>query len=536
MSIGRASALIGAGTIISRVTGLLRTIVLVWAVGATTAGGNAFAVANQLPNNIYAIISVGLLSAVVVPQIVKAAAHDDGGSAFVSKLFTLGTVVLLGTAAVATVAAPWLVVFYAPDYGPEQQALATAFAYWCLPQILFYGLFALVGEALNARRVYGPYTWAPIVNNVVSIAGFLVFIWLFGAGTAATRWSPEMIAVLAGTATLGIVVQTGILFLFWRKTGMHVRPDFRWRGVGLGQIGRLAGWTFLMVLAGQLAGVVQSRVMSQIPEGDPGFFVAGNAWLIFMLPYSIIVLSIGTPYFTQLSEHAGAGRDDDVRADVGRSIRTLGLFIVAATAALAVAAVPMSRIFTNSREEAVGAAGVLLCYLVSLIPLAVLFVIQRTFYAYDDTRTPFFFTLGQCVIVVLTALAASWAAGAGVIEMAQLAAAVALGQSFASVCQVIAATWLLQRRLGGLRIGSWMLALGRFALAALPAAGAGWLTFQLLGGTGGWTVSDKLLGVLGAAVIGVVVLVVYVAFLALLRAPELSAAMTLARRVLPGGR
>ena len=276
--------------------------------------------------------------------------------------------------------------------------------------------------------------------------------------------------------------------------------------------------------------------MSQIPEGEPGFFVAGNAWLIFMLPYSIIVLSIGTPYFTQLSEHAGAGRDDDVRADVGRSIRTLGLFIVAATAALAVAAVPMSRIFTNSREEAVGAAGVLLCYLVSLIPLAVLFVIQRTFYAYDDTRTPFFFTLGQCVIVVLSALAASWAAGAGVIAMGQLAAAVALGQSLASVCQVIAATWLLQRRLGGLRIGSWMLSLGRFALAALPAAGAGWLTFQLLGGTEGWAVSDKILGVLGSAVIGAVVLVVYVAFLALLRAPELSAATSLVRRVLPGRR
>ena len=71
---------------------------------------------------------------------------------------------------------------YAPDFPPDQLALATAFAYWCLPQILFYGLYALVGESLNARRVFGPFTWAPIVNNLVSIAGFLVFIWLFGAG------------------------------------------------------------------------------------------------------------------------------------------------------------------------------------------------------------------------------------------------------------------------------------------------------------------------------------------------------------------
>jgi putative peptidoglycan lipid II flippase len=291
-----------------------------------------------------------------------------------------------------------------------------------------------------------------------------------------------------------------------------------------------------MVVAGQLAGLVQSQVMSEIPKSDPGVFVAQNAWLLFMLPYSIIVLSIGTPYFTQLSEHAAAGRDDEVRGDIGRSIRTLGVFVVAATAALAAAAIPASRIFTDSPDEAVGAAGVLLCYLVSLIPLAVLFVVQRSFYAYDDTRTPFFFTILQCAIVVLTAWSALWAFHEGVLPSAQLVAAVALGQSFASVVQVIVATWLLQRRLGGLRVGSWLLALGRFALAAIPAGAAGWLVFQLLGGTAGWMVSDKLLGALGAAVIGIVVLVVYVGFLALRRAPELSVATGLVRRFLPGRR
>jgi putative peptidoglycan lipid II flippase len=529
--IGRASVLIGAGTIVSRLSGFLRAVVLVSAVGATTEAGNAFAIANQLPNNIYAIISTGLLSAVVVPQIVKAAAHDDGGRAFVSKLFTLGTVVLLVTAVLATIAAPWLVQLFAPGFPPQQQALATAFAYWCLPQILFYGLYALVGESLNARRVFGPFTWAPIVNNLVSITGFLVFIWLFGAGGATTDWTPEMVALLAGTATLGIVVQAGILFLFWGRTGLHVRPDFRWKGVGLGQIGRLAGWTFLMVLAGQLAGLIQSRVLSRIPEGDAGILVSQNAWLLFMLPYSIIVLSIGTPYFTQLSEHAAAGRDDEVRGDVGRSIRTLGLFVVVATAALAVASVPASRIFTDSPDEAIAAAQVLLCFLVSLVPLAVLFVVQRTFYAYDNTRTPFFFTLLQCVLVITTALVAS-----AVLAPAYLAAGVALGQSIASVVQVIVATWLLHRRLGGLQIGRWMLSLARFALAAVPAAGAGWLTFLLLGGVDGWTVSDKLLGAVGTAVIGVVVLAVYVGFLALLRAPELGPALALARRLLPGRR
>ncbi len=81
-----------------------------------------------------------------------------------------------------------------------------------------------------------------------------------------------------------------------------------------------------------------------------------------------------------------------------------------------------------------------------------------------------------------------------------------------------------------------MLSLGRFVLAAVPAAGAGWLTFQLLGGVDGWTVSDKLLGAVGAAIIGIASLVVYGAFLALLRAPELKPALEIARRVLPGRR
>ena len=536
--IGRASVLIGAGTVVSRLTGLLRTVVLVAAVGSVpSAAADAFAVANQLPNNIYAIISAGLLSAVVVPQIVKAAAHADGGSAFVSKLFTLGTVGLLVTTALATAAAPWLVQLYAPDYTPAQTALATAFAYWCLPQIFFYGLYALVGETLNARRVYGPFTWAPIVNNIVSIAGFLAFIALFsGPVTQVDGWTPDMIALLAGTATTGIVVQAALLLVFWRSARLRVRPDFRWKGVGLAQIGRLAGWTFLMMLAGQVAGLVQTRVLSEASSDGPSVFAFQNAWLLFMLPYSIIVLSIGTPYYTRLSEHASAGRDLEVRDDIVSSIRTLGLFVVLATAALAVAAVPASRIFTTDAAGALQAAPVLLAFLVCLVPLAVLFVIQRTFYAYDDTRTPFLFTLVQVALVVTGALVSAALVDADVIALPQLASSVALTQSVASVVQVILATWLLQRRLGGLRVGEWMISLGRFALAALPAAAAGWGVYLLLGGPVGWTTSNPLLAAVGTGIIGLGVLVVYVGMLAVLRAPELHSALGLVRRFLPGGR
>lgn len=536
-SLGRASAIIGAGTMISRVTGLLRTIVLVTVIGSVGAGAaDAFAVANQLPNNVFSLISVGVLTAVIIPQIVKATADADGGNAFISKLFTLGTVALVAITAVATIASPWLVWLYAGTKGtPELLALATAFAYWCMPQILFYGLYALLGEALNARRIFGPFTWAPVVNNVVSIIGFLVIGAVFGGPlTRVSDWTPEMIAALGGTATLGILIQAAILLVFWRRTGLSLRPDFRWRGVGLGNVGKLAGWTFFMAVASLLAGLVQTQILIEAAGKGASVATFQYAWLIFMLPYSIIVLSIGTPYFTQISEHAAAGRDDEVRADVARSIRTLLFFIVAAVAAVAAAAIPASRVFTNRASDAEAAALVLLGFLVCLIPLTVLFIVQRTFYAYGDTRTPFLFTLFQCVLVVVTALIAQWLLATEVIEVTAVAATIALGQSIASTIQTVVATWLLHRKIGGLRVRSWLAAIGRFAIAGIPAGLAGWGVFLLLGGPQGWTTADKLQGALGTGIVGIAVLVVYLGILALLRAPELAVAGSLLRRFLPG--
>lgn len=535
-SLGRASALLGAGTLVSRVTGLVRTIVLVAAIGSISKAGDAFGVANQLPNNVFTIIQTGILTAVIIPQIVKAGAHKDGGRAYISKLFTLGTVVFLAATAVAILLAPWLVFIYAKGYSPDQLALATAFAYWCLPQIFFYGLYALIGETLNAKRVFGPYTWAPIVNNVVSIIGFLIFIAMFGNDrNLVEMWDPTMIAVLGGTATLGIALQAGLLLFSWRRTGLRLRPDFRWRGVGLRHVGTLAGWTFLMVIAGQLAGLVQSTIVSE-STGHPSVFFMQAAWLVFMLPYSIFAISIGTPYFTQIAEHASEGRHDDVRSDVARCIRIISLFVVGSGIALAVAAVPATRIFTTTAEQAVQAAPVLICYLVGLLPLALLFIVQRAFYAYGDTRTPFYFTLVQVALII----GLSVIAGA-VAPIEQLAAAIALGQSVAGIVQTIVAIWILRNRLGGLELPQTLLSLVRFAIAAVPAGLAGWGVYNLLGAGSGWIVGhsgsdflDRILGAVGTGVIGLASVIVYVVVLLLLRAPELSAATRMLRRFLPG--
>ncbi|WP_309065989.1 murein biosynthesis integral membrane protein MurJ [Microbacterium sp.] len=535
-SLGRASAILGAGTLVSRITGLLRTIVLLAAIGSLGRASDAFSVANQLPNNVFTIIQTGILTAVIIPQIVRSAGHKDGGQAFISKLFTLGTVVFLGATAVAVLVAPGLVFLYAKGFTPDQLALATAFAYWCLPQILFYGLYALIGETLNAKRVFGPYTWAPIANNVISIAGFLLFIALFGDNrNRVEMWDPTMIAVLGGTATLGIAVQAGLLLVAWRRTGLHLRPDFAWKGVGLGDIGRLAGWTFLMVMAGQLAGLVQSTIVSEASGDHPAGTIMMAAWLVFMLPYSIFAVSIGTPYFTQISEHASADKHDEVRGDVARCIRAVALFIVVSTVALVAASVPATRIFTDSGAQAVQAAPVLIANLVGLLPLSVLFIVQRTFYAYGDTRTPFWITVVQCTLIVLSALIAPL-----IVPLSQLAAAIALGQSLACLVQTLIAIWMLRRRLGGLELPSILVSLGRFTLAAIPACLAGWGVYLLLGGADGWIVADpgavagRVFGAIGTGIVGGATVLVYLAVLALLRAPEMSVVSGFAKKFLPG--
>jgi putative peptidoglycan lipid II flippase len=318
--VGSASAVIASGTVISRVLGFVSVIVLAQTIGVQGSGANTFTLANQLPNNIAIIIAAGLFNAVFVPAIVRAGLHDDGGARFIYRLVTLGIVVFLGVGIVATLAAPFLVDLYSQmdpsgerGFSEADVALATAFAYWCLPQVLFYALYSLLGEVLNARGQFGPFSWAPIINNVVAIAGLLVFTALFGndvSSLPSEAWTPEMIAVLAGSATLGVAIQAFSLVFFWRRAGLRYRPDFHWRNAGLSSAGKAAMWTFAMITVTQLAGIVQSRVasLSAAPgEDNASLAVLKTSFLIFMLPHSIAAIPITTAYFTRMSTHARDG-------------------------------------------------------------------------------------------------------------------------------------------------------------------------------------------------------------------------------------
>lgn len=524
MAVGimRASALMASGTMVSRILGLAKAMLLAYAIGSVMApSADAFANGNLLPNTLYMILLGGMLNAVLVPQIVKAAHGPDGGAGYINKMLTLISVGLFVLTVIAMLVAPWIVWLTAVEWPPEQLALATAFAYWCLPQIVFYGLYTVLGEVLNAKSIFGPFTWAPVLNNVIGIAGIVVFIVMFGADPEGQRtvfeWTAASIGVLAGSATLGVVAQALILFVSWRKAGIRYRPDFKWKGMGLGHTARIAGWSLATITVMQLGGIVTNNIVAIGSGAGPSTSAMQNVWLIFMMPHSVIAVSLATAYFTRLAEWGQTGRMAEFVEDFSASTRQIALVMLFAAAAIFAAAPFVARIinFGATQLQVDQFAQALQAYVVSLAAYSFLFVVQRAFYALSDTRTPFVFTSIQMLIVIVLSLLLPL-----VVSEAQIGMGYALVWSIATVIQAVLATLLLRRKIGSIDGRRITQSLVRFVLAAIPAV--------LLGVTAAWALGsyvahvDAVLAMAFAAIVAVVVGVVYALALRLLRSPELA--------------
>ena len=523
-SIGRSSALLASGTLISRALGLVSIIVLSMAIGVNSSAGDTFALANQLPNSVYSLVAGGLLSAVIVPHIVKSSLNDDGGAGFINKLLTIGFVAVFIVAVIATALAPLLVSLYGGGFRDTNISLATAFAYWCLPQIMFYGLYSLLGETLNARGVFGPFSWAPVLNNVVAIGGLLTFIAVFGGAVEhkdPAQWTIAEIGLLAGSATLGITVQALSLFLFLGRAGIKYRPDFSWRGVGLGNTGKAASWVFGIFLVSQLSGVVAANVSSSASgEGNASVNAMKIGWLMFMLPHSIVTVSIVTAYFTRMSTHVRDGLFDELRNDISSAIRSILLIMIFAAVGLGVLSVPFSAVFGNKYDEVLSLAAVYLGFLTGLVPFTVFFVLLRVFYALGKTRSAFFIQVIQTSIYVVLALLVGAFA-----PSEWTAVGLTLALTAAVTVQAVLSALVLGRHLGHLDVGGVVVQALWFLAAAIPAGAAGWGILQLLGGVGpdAFPVTNRLDAILSMTAAGSAMAVVYFGVLWLTRNPELRA-------------
>ena len=523
-SVGRTSVILASGTLVSRVLGFIKAIVLAQTIGLVgSASADAFANANSLPANIYALIAGGLLNAVLVPQIVRATKQADGGAKYVNRLITLAIVVLGVITTVLTIGAPIVAWIYGMTLAPEQLALVVAFAFWCLPQAFFYGLYAVVSEVLNARKVFAPFAWAPVLNNVIAIAGLIIFGVVFGFDpTGQDRriadWDPVMIAVLGGMTTLGVVVQALILFVFLPKAGFRYRPDFHFRGTGLSKVGTLASWSLGTLVITQVAGWIET-LGANVAFGQAASLAAlQNAWMIFMLPHSIITVSLTTTMFTSMSERVASGDKSSVVPVFSQGARTISLFMVFSTVALMVISPAFARVF-DSTEAGLEALAMLLCAaLAGLLAFSLLFYVQRVFYAFEDTRAVFMLYLVTAPLQIIGIWLATQLLPVHLIVLGLVAV-----QSVVTLTRFAIQLLVLRRRLGRVDGHRILHATLRFALFAVPTTIAGALLCWMLGAytSGGWARTGIAPALITCAVAGIAMAVIYFGLGAWMRTPEL---------------
>jgi len=509
------------GVMASRILGLVRTAMLLAVVG-TSLAGDAWDVANTLPNIIYGLLAGGVINSVLVPQITRAASHADGGREYVDRLLTIAVTGIAVITVIFTLAAGLLVMLSSTrQWSAEVRSLSTAFAFICMPQIFFYGLYTLLGQVLNARNQFAAYMWAPVVANVVQIAGMAFFLMAYRHQAPAAHWTSPMIWVLAASATAGIAAQALVLVVPLWRSGFRYSPRWGIRGVGLRTASTVALWTFAALAVSTAGFFVTSQVTTYAGQAGvlagvdvPGKIAYSSAFIIFMLPHGLVTVSLVSALFTRMSKAAGSGDIDAVRADVDRGLRmtavvtvpaTIGAFVLGFAGTATLWGVGISESGTR------GIATVMMAMMAGLVPFGILFLLQRVFYAFEDAKTPFKLALvvtGVATVINLASL---------LLPPQWIVVGVGVGQTLSNLAGMVAGVVLVRRRLNGLPLRLVTRMYVRLAAASLVAAVPAYLVqvglAQVLHG--------KLYNPLALAAGGLVFVAVYVMVARRLRVREI---------------
>ena len=520
-SLARSSAIMASGTLVSRVLGMVRNALIVMALGATGSGAaDAFNTANNLPTYLYNMMIGGILNAILVPQIVQALRRRNGEEV-VNRLLTAAATLMLVVTCIATAAAPLIFAINANSLAQGQwSTLSFAFAFWFMPQVFFYGLYALWGQVLNARSSFGPYMWSPVLNNIISIASILAYLHIYGrytTGQGPEVWDVSRITLIGATTTLGIAVQALILYIPLVRSGFRPRIIFGVRGLGLGKTVKVALWALAGVGVASLSNWITSNLgsyavtASEQPEyADvivPSTTMWLNGYLIYMLPQSLVVTSIITALFTRMSEKAAAGDAAGVREDLSLGLRSAGVFTVLATAGICVLAVPALQLFTPSitLPEAQASAPMLIALALGIVPQGVWFGTQRVMLAYSDTKRLLLadvvvgvIPVVLCIMAYLMAPANHWMTWAG--------AANTISQ-IGGCAVVIPMMRSHLPSLDGRKIITTHL---RLVMAVAPAVAAGIVLNLLMGDVDGDSSLGKMLAAFGhIAIVAAVMSIIY---------------------------
>jgi putative peptidoglycan lipid II flippase len=480
----KPSAVMAAGTVVSRVTGVFRDIAATAALGFFLVS-DAFSLGNSLPTVIYILVIGGALNAVFVPQLVRRMKEDaDDGRAYADRLITLVGSILLVFSILAVLCAPLIVDLYTPDnYPANEYDLAVAFARLCLPQVLFYGIYTMLSQVLNARGRFGAPMFAPIANNIVAISTFLLFIAVAGTSAASDGvLTTQQVLILGIGTTLGVIVQALILIPVLVRSGYRWKPRFDWKGSGLGKTGTLALWTIGLVFVNQAAYIVITRLAAKanVDAAAAGLVAAGlttyqKAHLVFMLPHSVITVSIVTAMLPALSRVAHGGNRRKVGDDVGSTMRLVAALIVPIAAILMCVGTGVAILlfgYGAATPEQAGIMGAIVSvFMIGLLPFTLFYVMLRGYYALEDTKTPFWISVAFNVATLVVAIPLFYSTTGGV-QIAMLALGYVVGFWVAFVLAWFLLARKLRKRGAGwksLSVGSTVRSLLRMVLAGTIA-------------------------------------------------------------------
>ena len=481
-SLIRSGAGMAVGTLVSRGTGFLRTLVLVYALGIS-ALNNAYNNANTLPNTVYYLMLGGIFTSVVVPLLVRAAKRDpDHGEAYAQRMFTLGAVSLLAVTVVATLAAGPLVDLYAPTiHGPPgspdaaEHHLMVVWAYFFIPQIFFYGMSSLIGAILNTRGRFAAPMWTPVINNVVVIVVGGLYVVTVGLHKDPLNISSAGVQLLGIGTTLGVIAQTVALFPSLRGAGFRWRPTLGFRPGEVAEMRRMAAWMSVYVVSQWAGNLIVQIVANAASPGLNGYSAYSIAWQLFQLPYAIVGISVITALLPRMSEHASTRRYSLVRDDFSIGVRLASVIVVPASLYLGLLGGPLAEFLFPYGSAADPAHAryigeVFGLFSLGLVPYMLTQLQLRVFYSFQDSRTAAFvglLTMGISIVADYIALS--------MLPRQDVVAGLAVAYGIANLAGAIAGWALLLRRVGSL--DGWAIArsLSRMHLATVPG-----LAFALL--------------------------------------------------------
>ena len=542
-SILSSSAVMAAGTVVSRASGFVRNALLAAALG-TQLHADVFTIANTVPNMLYILLAGGVFNAVLVPQLVRAMKNDaDGGEAYTNRIITLAALFLAGVTAVLVIGAPLLMrlfldgSFFTPELA-EQRESVIDFARYCLPQVFFYGMFVLVGQVLNSRGSFGPMMWAPIANNVIAVGVLVVYLLAFGPAEGAGLvggFDPDQELLLGLGSTVGIAVQLMVLVPYLRRAGFSYRPRFDFRGTGLGHTLRLGVWTVLFVVVNQIAYTVVVRLASSGTanavtrdggDAGTGYTIYSSAFLVMMVPHSIATVSLATAMLPRLSRHAADGDLAGVGRNIAATLRTTLALIVPVAAVLPLVSLDVANLiwgYAAASETYEDFAVALSLFAPALVFFTSHYLVLRGFYALERTRTVFWV---QCVIAAVNVgLAVTLVRAA---DPQSTAPGLVTAYAGAYAVGAVASYLLLRHVLGGLETPRLLRFLLRLAVATGGAVAVGWAVRAGLEAV--WSGDSKVQALTGVLAVGGAAAATYLLLSRALRIPEVTAVLGLVTR------